>query len=492
MQNQGVKMLRFLAIASLVLALSIIASAQDPAVGTWTKLAHQPTFETDTALLLTDGTVMMHQYNSTNWWRLTPTEEGSYVNGTWTQLASMQTGYQPLYFASAVLPDGRVLVEGGEYNNLNGDETNLGDIYDPTTNTWTKVNPPTGWNTIGDSPAVVLPNGTFMMGQGGQPSTQQVLFNASNLTWTAVTGAGKADGFSEEGFALVPNGDVLTVDTEHGTNSELYNPTTEKWASAGSTIVTLPNSGGLGIVPEMGPLVQRPDLSVVAFGATTNTSIFNTTAGTWTAGPTFPNGDDIADGPGAALPDGNILVYTSPGVFEGTGTFYEFTTANAFVEAPNTTSGAELESWEGRLLVLPTGQVMYCAADGQSIDVELYTPKGSPQAAWRPTISSVPSTVTRGSSYTISGTQLNGLTAGATYGDDAQMGSNFPLVVIRNNATKHFFFARTTGFSTMGIATGSATVSATFAVSTGTETGASMVYVVANGIPSAGKPTTVQ
>jgi hypothetical protein len=64
------------------------------------------------------------------------------------------------------LADGRVIVEGGEYNNLVGDETNQGAIYDPTTNVWTVVNPPSGWSTIGDSPAIVLPDGTFMMGQG--------------------------------------------------------------------------------------------------------------------------------------------------------------------------------------------------------------------------------------------------------------------------------------------------------------------------------------
>jgi hypothetical protein len=489
MQTQ-MKMLRFLGIALMVVASSGIASSQQPATGTWTKLTHQPTFQTDTALVLTDGTVMMHQYNSGNWWRLTPTEEGSYVNGTWTELAAMQSGYAPLYFASAVLPDGRVLVEGGEYNNLQGVETNLGDIYDPTTNTWTTVNPPSGWRTIGDSPAVVLPNGTFMMGQGGQPSKLQVLFNASTLTWTA-TGTGKADGFSEEGFSLVPNGDVLVVDTEDGTNSELYNPTTSTWSSAGSTIVELPNSGGLGIVPEMGPQVQRPDGTVVAFGATTNTSIFNTATGTWTAGPTFPNGDDIADGPGAILPDGNILVYTSPGVFEGTGTFYEFTTGDTFATAPNTASGGSLESWEARLLLLPTGQVMYIPADGSTIDVELYTHTGAVNNAWRPTITGGPSSVTPGDSYTISGTQFNGFSAGAAYGDDAQMATSFPLVVIRNKATGHFFFARTTNFSTMGIATGSTTVSCSFAVPSTIETGPSTVYVVANGIPSAGHSITV-
>ncbi|MFZ0801389.1 MAG: hypothetical protein WAN70_04425, partial [Terriglobales bacterium] len=221
-------------------------------------------------------------------------------------------------------------------------------------------------------------------------------------------------------------------------------------------------------------------------------SVFNTANGTWTVGPSFPNGDDMADGPGAILPDGNILVYTSPGVFQGTGTFYEFTTSNTFVTAPNTASGSSLESWQGRLLVLPTGQVLYCAADGSSIDVELYTPKGSPNNAWRPTITKFPTLVGRGESFTIFGKQLNGFSAGAVYGDDAQMATNFPLAVIRNNATGHFFFAATSNFSTMGIATGKTLEAFSFAVSTGTETGASTIYVVTNGIPSAGKSITVQ
>lgn len=490
MLNRSTKTLSFFAIALIVVASSGIANSQEPATGTWQKLKNQPTFKADTALLLTDGGILAHEYNSRTWWRLTATPAGSYVNGTWKQMASMQSGYEPLYFASAVLPDGRLLVEGGEYNDLSGIETNQGSIYDPVANTWTVVNPPSGWRTIGDSPAVILPNGTFMMGQGGQPSRLQVLFNASNLTWTA-NGSGKADGFSEEGFALLPNGSVLTVDCEDGTNSEVYNPSTSAWTSAGSTINVLPNSGGLGIVPEMGPIVQRPDGTVVAFGATTHTSIYNTATGTWIQGPDFPNGNDMADGPGTLLPNGNVLVYASPGVFNGTGSFYEFN-GTSFAKAPSTASSASLQSWQGRLLGLPTGQVLYVPADGATIDAEIYTPTGTPQNSWRPHISSVPATVVRGTSYTISGTQFNGLSAGSTYGDDAQNATNFPLVVIRNQATKHFFFARTHDHSTMAIATGSATVSTKFDVPASMETGASTVYVVANGIPSAGKSITVQ
>ncbi len=488
------KAFRSLAIALLtLLAWASIASSQEPITSRWQKLKNQPTFNTDTALLLTDGTVMMHQYNSGAWWRLTPDNTGNYLNGTWTKLAAMQSGYAPLYFASAVMNDGRVLVEGGEYNNLSQDETNKGAIYDPTTNTWTTVNPPAGWTTIGDSPAIVLPDGTFMMGQGGSPSEKQVTFDATTLAWTAITGSGKADGFSEEGFVLLPDGNVLTVDCEDGTNSEIYNPGTEKWTSAGSTIVSLPNSGNLGIVPEMGPLLQRPDGSIVAFGATTHTSIYDSTTGTWAQGPDYPNKDDIADGNASILPDGNILVYTSPGVFSGTGTFYEFSyPGNVFTKVGSTADGTKLESWDARQLLLPTGQVMWMAADGASIDVELYSSQGTVNTAWKPTITSVPTALTPGSSYTISGTQFNGLSAGTTYGDDSQQATSYPLVRIINHATKHVFYARTHNHSTMGIATGTAIVSTTFDVPSTIETGASSIFVVANGIASAPKGVNIQ
>jgi hypothetical protein len=234
-----------------------IASAQrlgpsgldEVATGSWTKLTNQPPFNTDSANLLTDGTVLVHQYNSNIWWKLTPDINGSYVNGTWAQMAAMQTGYAPLYFANAVLPDGRLLVEGGEYNNLQPVFTNQGAIYDPVANVWTQVNPPAGWNNIGDSPGIVQADGVFMMGQGGISSTKQVTFNASNLTWTAITNTGKADTYSEEGFGLLPNGKILTVDTDNIPNSEIYDPATLKWTSAGSTIVVLVDAAARALFP---------------------------------------------------------------------------------------------------------------------------------------------------------------------------------------------------------------------------------------------------
>ena len=129
------KMLRVLGLGlGVMLACAGITQAQ-----TWTSITNQPAFFPDTSVLLTDGTVMTHEYGTPNWWRLTPDNTGSYLNGTWSKLASMQSSYGPLYFASVVLRDGRVLVEGGEYNFGIQDETNMGAIYDPAANTWTIV-----------------------------------------------------------------------------------------------------------------------------------------------------------------------------------------------------------------------------------------------------------------------------------------------------------------------------------------------------------------
>jgi hypothetical protein len=458
-------------------------------VGRWQRLVNQPTFMCDTALLLTDGTVMVHEYGNqtmNNWWRLTPDINGSYLNGTWSQLASMSSSYGPLYFASAVLPDGRVIVEGGEYNFLAFAETNKGAIYNPFTNTWTPVNPPVGWSQIGDAPGAVLANGTFTMGNIN--SRSQVLFNAATLTWTP-TGTGKADNYSEEGFCILPSGELLLVDSANGTNSELYNPATGQWSSAGSTIVRLPDASSL----EIGPHIQRPNGTSVAFGGTVHNSIFNFSTRTWTPTTDFPNGNDMADAPCALLPNGDVLVATSPGIFNTPVTFFTFDGAT-FTQAPPTRTSQQLTSYQERFLLLPTGQVLSLVADGMPnhIDAELFTSTGSPDPASRPNITSVPATLTRGTSVQISGTQFNGLSVGSDYGDDCTNATNYPIVRLTNVATRHVFYARTHDHSTMGIATGNTIVSTTMDIPASMETGSTRIQVIANGIPSPPRLVTVQ
>ena len=77
---------------------------------------------------------------------------------------------------------------------------------------------------------------------------------------------------------------------------------------------------------------------------------------------------------------------------------------------------------------------------------------------------SVATSVTRGSTYKISGTQFNGLSQAAAFGDEFQTATNYPLVRITNSSTGHVFYARTHNHSTMAVATGSAIVSTNFDV----------------------------
>jgi hypothetical protein len=332
------------------------------------------------------------------------------------------------------------------------------------------------------------------------------------MSWTELDQSTKFDEYDEEGWTLLPNGKVLTVDAYvacpsdqpactaagfSGSNSELWNPGTQTWSSAGSTIVQLwdSNCGAGGGSFEVGPAILRPNGTVFYTGASDcspgHTAIYNSATGKWTGGPNFPNNDAANDAPAAIETNGNVIVMASPftGTFSAPANFYEWngTKLNLFPAPPNAVNDA---SFVGHLLVLPTGQVMFTDF---STDVEILTTAGPYKSSWQPTIHSAPASVNAGGvNYSISGTQFNGLTQGAAYGDDLQDATNYPLVRIANNATGHVFYCKTHGHSTMGVATGGTRVSTKFDVPANIELGPSELYVVANGIPSAPQSISVQ
>jgi hypothetical protein len=471
-----------------LLALAGIGSAQK-----WQALNHQPSFPVGAVALLTDGTVLLHEEQDSTpqkWYKLTPDNTGSYINGTIKEIASLPVinglQYGPFYFGSAVLTGGRYIMEGGEYNNGQAVWTNLGAIYDPNDNKWTAVKPPAGWSMIGDAQSVILNNGTYMQASCCV-GVDQAYFKHKTLSWTNITNTGKADRFDEEGWTLLPNGHVLTVDAINAPHYEIYNPHTRKWRTAGIVPVRLEDPG----TQEIGPAVLMPNATVFATGANSSgaghTAIYDTVAKKWTKGPDFQGTDNCSDAPAALEINGNVIVMASPG-FGGTpSTFYEWNgkTLSKIAGPPNASSDS---SFYGHFLELPTGQLLF---SDFSQDVEIFTPKGTYNQAWQPTITSVPSTITHGQSYEATGTQFNGLSQGAAYGDDFQDATNFALVRITNNATAHVFYAKTFNPSTMAVATGSKLVGTHFTVPDSIETGASTLEVVTNGIPSAAVSVTV-
>src|SRR6185437_15040915 len=94
----GIALMSFAALASPASAITS---------GTWATLQNPyPNVDPDTPLLLTDGTVIVHETCSSRWDKLTPDIDGDYTKGTWTRIADLPGGYAPQYFASQVLADG--------------------------------------------------------------------------------------------------------------------------------------------------------------------------------------------------------------------------------------------------------------------------------------------------------------------------------------------------------------------------------------------------
>jgi hypothetical protein len=355
---------------------SFVPSEQAPApqgdpASPWQQVPNPMGLNFSNPLLMTDGTVIVLNTQTSNWWRLTPDINGSYVNGVWSQIASLPAGYAPTFFASAVLADGRVIVEGGEYNFGNAGPTiptNLGAIYDPLTDAWTPVSAPDGWTSIADAQSVVLPDGRFMLANAF--TSQQALLDTTRLTWTA-TGNGKSDRNDEEGWTLLWDGNVLTVDayTSGGcdTNSERYLTRFSSWVTAGSTIRQLPDCNGVPMPDcrgtgrgtpsfELGPQVLRPDGTVIAFGGTgsavAHTAIFDSIRRSWAAGPDLPTLGNpaqnytLADAPAALLPNGNVLFAASPGIFCTPTHFFEIEYGtNNIIQVADTTDAAALTSF---------------------------------------------------------------------------------------------------------------------------------------------------
>ena len=488
------KVFRLLGIALLALACCSIAFAQDPfTAGTWTATKSAPPSAVAHPLLLSDGSVLINSFffetHADNWYRLVPDKTGNYVNGTWVSAGTLPAGYNPLYFASQVLPqDGVVAMFGGEYNNGTPVWTTLGALYVPFLNKWLSLSAPSSWTSVGDAQSVVLPNGKMML--ANCCTTQEAIMTLSSkgvASW-ATTGAGKFDDNDEEGWTMLPGGNLITVDAYVGSSCcqlgyQIYNTAAGTWSTpSNNTVVNLVDPSSL----ELGPMPLLPNGTVFAAGATTNNSIYTISSGSWASAPKFGGTLDIADGPAAVLPDGNALFDTSPGVFNNGSQFFEWD-GTAMHSVPGPPNASIDSSYVGNMVVLPTGQVLFTDF---SSSVEIYTPSGSPCTGCAPTISSVAATLTRGSKNNkISGTQFNGMTFGAYYGDDNQSFTNFPLVRIMDS-TGAVVYCRSHNWLG-GVQTGTKPTTAQFDIPSTIATGAATLQVVTNGIPSKSVSVTI-
>ncbi len=340
-------------------------------------------------MLLSDGTVMAQvgDFDSANktWERLTPDSAGSYANGTWSALTSMSTAR--LFFASNVLKDGRVFIEGGEYTDNSGypTDTNTGEIYNPASNTWSNIaNFPQ--SQFGDDPSQLLPDGRVLAGYLSGPQTY--IFDPASNNWSFAANKLRSDRSDEETWIKLPDNSILTYEVfSQGTttsHAQRYIPSSNSWVDAGTVPILL---SGSSVGNELGPAFLLPDGRAFFLGATGHTAFYTPSSNTWAAGPDIPSGSGADDAPGAMMPNGKILFAADRPLFNGPTTVFEFDpTSNTYTNVTPAGYNLSDSAFLSRMLVLPSGQVLFTNGSSQ---LALYTPDGSPNSAWKPTITSV-------------------------------------------------------------------------------------------------------
>jgi hypothetical protein len=476
----------------LCLLGGLLVSWQAGAVGSWKPLVN--TLGTGIngghMLLLSDATVMVQNGTTPQWFRLTPDTNGGYVNGTWSNMAPMS--YSRYLYASVVLQDGRVFIAGGEHPD-NGPQKTNSEIYDPDPkiNHWTPT--ANAGVTFSDSESVVLPDGTVIVHPFLATNEHQLVMHYYPTLDLWTFGATNTGRQGETTWVKLPDDSILTVN-DNAQTSERYIPALDKWIKDASVPVNLFSNA------ETGPAFLLPDRRAFFLGASGHTALYTpsgtTNMGKWAAGPDIPDSRYADDAPGAMMVNGNILCAAGASAPNGGSPppmwFYEYDysigTTGAFFSASSPTNSTPGSSFYAastalNLLDLPDGTVLLASNVDPSGQLYVYQLDTPPLASGKPTIYSV--SWNADGSLHLSGTLFNGTTQGASFGDDAQQDSNYPLVRFTAGGGR-VYYGRTYNWSSTGVQTGGKIVTTECTVPVGA--GNYSLQVVANG--NASDPVT--
>lgn len=262
--------------------------------------------------------------------------------GSFVSVAAMRTArFHP---ASALLPDGKVLVAGGFASST----TSLAstELYDPATGQWTDAAPMSA-NRTGRGFLVPLQDGRVL----ALSSTSAETYDWRSGSWTAAATPPTA---AFQPFLRLADGRVLVTSGNAGM-ALLYDPAQDRWTS----------HGGFDRRRDFA-MVQLADGSVLMSGGwidssvnrTTTSRLFDPATATWRSGPTM----HVARSHHFAfpLPDGRVVVShgtTSSATVAGTTEVYDpaantWSVAGNVIKFDGTTLGAAMTPLGGgRVLV---------------------------------------------------------------------------------------------------------------------------------------------
>ena len=338
------------------------------------------------------------------------------------------------------MPNGNAIFFGG-----NG----LTAIYNPTTNLWSAgPNQPSRPHSSTISGATNV-SGSITGASNTSPITVTTtsttgLTNGDLVTLSGVTGNPAANGNWTVANVMGTSFQLIKIGGGNSTGNGAY--TGGGTWFAGITITTASTTG-----LNNGQLVTIAGVNgnTAANGNWTITNLKSNSFqlvgpqgnGTYTSGGTWSTSQlSMDDAPGAIMPNGDILLDLSPLGGLGANNGYTFPNPSFMYEFDPTTgsytdvtpSGGISDNSDFLFMIaLPSGQVLVdneLATPG----IQIYTPVGLPQPAWQPVITNIAKTGPN--AYTMTGTLLNGISEGGSFGDEATMATNYPIIQLTDSS----------------------------------------------------------
>ncbi len=375
-------------------------------IGQWGPLQTWPIVAVHSALLRTGKLIMWD-----GWEAPEPTSLYDPATGTFTTITSPSSIFCA---GNAQLPDGRIIVIGGwgqpTTSNQGLVDTN---IYDPSTNTWTRVanmNLPRWYPDLTE-----LADGRYVAisGNSGSPSnwadTPEVYDPATN-TWTLLSGVDTSQVHEEEyPFSyLLPSGKVFTIGPSED-KSFLLDVGAKTWTPVGASGVV----NGSSVMYRPGKILYSGGapsvITTTAASASTSVIDLNSATPTWQA--TAPMNTARVYHTLTMLADGRVLAVggepTSDQTVVTTGVLSTEIWDPATQTWTNDAPIAAARNYHSTAVLLPDGRVLVAGggheeglAGAGQYSAQYYSPSYLSKGP-RPTISSAPAGTTYGSTFSI-------------------------------------------------------------------------------------------
>ena len=222
------------------------AELYDPATGTWSLTGSMQETRVDFEMqTLPDGTVLAAGGQRQNTYGVTATAERyNPRSGTWSGVGSMHhTRGAP---QSALLQNGHVLVSGGcQYGGCPGPIAPAGELFDPSTHTWTLASDPveprmqTEMVSLSDG-RIFIAGGTSYAGGYWHPTSAVEAYNPAADQWSLLSPLGSPT--ENLLSAALPDSRVVVAGGANSygqrlATSQLYDPTSDTWQSTGGLAV---------------------------------------------------------------------------------------------------------------------------------------------------------------------------------------------------------------------------------------------------------------